>query len=84
MEPYRSTRPFPYAGTDNQLLDPGVIDYIEGDHTVWERGPLERLAGAGQLVAFRHTRFWKPIDTLRDKRELETLWASGFPPWKRW
>ena len=66
------------------VLDPGAIEYIEGDHTVWERGPLERLAGAGQLVAFRHTRFWKPVDTLRDKRELEALWATGSPPWKTW
>jgi glucose-1-phosphate cytidylyltransferase len=66
------------------VLDPGVIDYIEGDETPWERGPLERLAKARQLVAFRHERFWRPMDTLRDKRELEDLWASGSPPWKTW
>jgi glucose-1-phosphate cytidylyltransferase len=66
------------------VLDPGVIEYIEGDDTVWERDPLERLARAGQLTAFRHTGFWRPMDTLRDRRELETLWASGSPPWKTW
>jgi len=66
------------------VLDPGVIEYIEGDDTVWERDPLERLARAGQLTAFRHTGFWRPMDTLRDRRELETLWASGSPPWKIW
>jgi glucose-1-phosphate cytidylyltransferase len=66
------------------VLDPGVIDYIEGDDTVWERRPLELLAEAGQLFAFRHARFWKAMDTLRDRRELEALWASGYAPWKRW
>jgi glucose-1-phosphate cytidylyltransferase len=66
------------------VLDAGVFDYIEGDETMWERRPLESLAEAGQLVAFRHARFWKPMDTLRDKNELEALWASGSPPWKRW
>jgi glucose-1-phosphate cytidylyltransferase len=66
------------------VLDPGVIDYIEADETEWERGPLERLAKARQLVAFRHERFWRPMDTLRDKRKLEDLWASGSAPWKTW
>jgi len=66
------------------VLEPGIIDYIEGDETIWERGPLERLAADGQLMCYRHADFWKPMDTLRDKRELERLWASGSPPWKRW
>jgi glucose-1-phosphate cytidylyltransferase len=66
------------------VLEPGVMDYIEGDDTSWERQPLEQLARDGQLVAYRHTGFWKPMDTLRDKRELETLWDSGAAPWKLW
>ena len=50
----------------------------------WERKPLENLAADGQLRAFRHTGFWKPMDTLRDKRELDSLWALGRAPWRRW
>ncbi len=66
------------------VLEPGVLDYVEGDSTVWERKPLERLAADGQLSAFRHTGFWKPMDTLRDKRELEDLWQRKMAPWKSW
>jgi glucose-1-phosphate cytidylyltransferase len=66
------------------VLDPGAINYIEGDATMWEREPLERLAGEGQLVAYRHTGFWMAMDTLRDRRELEVLWASPKAPWKIW
>ncbi|MEM9601224.1 MAG: glucose-1-phosphate cytidylyltransferase [Pseudomonadota bacterium] len=66
------------------VLEPGVIDYIEGDHTTWEREPMERLAQEGQLSAFRHDGFWQPMDTLRDKMQLEDLWASGSAPWKVW
>ena len=66
------------------VLSPRVLDYIEGDETVWERGPLERLAAEGQLVAFRHRGFWQPMDTLRDKNHLEELWKSGKAPWKIW
>ncbi|SNZ06196.1 glucose-1-phosphate cytidylyltransferase [Persephonella hydrogeniphila] len=66
------------------VLEPKIFDYIEGDETVWERDPLENLAKDGQLMAYKHTGFWKPMDTLRDKRELETLWQSGNPPWKVW
>lgn len=66
------------------VLSPAVIDYIENDHTVWERDPLERLAEEGQLAAFQHTGFWQPMDTLRDKIHLEELWASGKAPWKVW
>ena len=66
------------------VLEPGAIDYIDGDVTMWEHEPLERLAHDGQLVAYRHTGFWMPMDTLRDRRHLETLWASATPPWKLW
>jgi len=61
-----------------------VIDYIDGDDVQWEREPLERLAAAGELMAYRHTGFWQPMDTLRDRRVLEGLWATGKAPWKRW
>lgn len=65
------------------ILEPEVLDMIEGDATIWEREPLERLANAGELHAYRHEGFWKPMDTLRDKRELETMWAGGAAAWKR-
>lgn len=66
------------------VLSPKVIDYIEGDATTWEREPLERLASEGQLHAYRHTGFWKAMDTLPDKNYLESLWEKGTPPWKIW
>lgn len=66
------------------VLDPKVLDYIAGDDVLWEKEPLERLAAEGQLRAFRHEGFWQPMDTLRDLRNLESLWASGSPPWKTW
>lgn len=66
------------------VLSPQVIDLIEGDHTIWERGPLETLARTGQLSAYQHHGFWQPMDTLRDKQHLEELWASGKAPWKVW
>jgi glucose-1-phosphate cytidylyltransferase len=66
------------------VLERGVFDLIEGDDTVWERAPLERLAAMGQLAAFRHAGFWQPMDTLRDRTQLEALWASGSAPWKVW
>ena len=66
------------------VLEPSVLDYIHSDETVWEKGPLEGLAGDGQLVAFAHTGFWQPMDTLRDKNNLEELWNSGKAPWKLW
>jgi len=65
------------------VLQPEVLDMVEGDASIWEREPLERLASAGELRAYRHEGFWKPMDTLRDKRELETMWAAGDAPWKR-
>ncbi|MDH4284147.1 MAG: glucose-1-phosphate cytidylyltransferase [Gallionellaceae bacterium] len=66
------------------VLSPQVIDEIEGDSTVWEREPMQRLAANGQLSAYRHTGFWQPMDTLRDKNYLEELWQSGKAPWKIW
>jgi glucose-1-phosphate cytidylyltransferase len=66
------------------VLESGVMDLIEGDETVWERGPLESLARAGQLSAYTHEGFWQPMDTLRDKVKLEGLWQSGEAPWKTW
>lgn len=66
------------------VLEPEVFDYIDGDDTQWEKEPLERLAKAGQLMAYRHTSFWQCMDTLRDKRLLEELWKSGNTPWKTW
>jgi glucose-1-phosphate cytidylyltransferase len=66
------------------VLEPGVLDYIEDDSTVWEREPLERLARDGQLVAYRHTGYWQNMDTLRDKMVLEEQWAGGQAPWKLW
>jgi glucose-1-phosphate cytidylyltransferase len=66
------------------VLEPGVIDHIEGDATVWESEPLETLAKAGQLTAYRHYDFWQPMDTLRDRKYLEDLWSSGEAPWKIW
>jgi glucose-1-phosphate cytidylyltransferase len=66
------------------VLEPGIFDYIRGDETLWEQDPVERLAKEGNLYAFKHYGFWKPMDTLRDKRDLEELWMSGKAPWKIW
>ena len=66
------------------VLSPRVLDYIEDDNTTWEREPLQRLADDGQLSAHFHPGFWQPMDTLRDKTQLEELWASGQAPWKTW
>ncbi|XYD08951.1 glucose-1-phosphate cytidylyltransferase [Methylobacterium sp. NMS12] len=66
------------------LLAPSVIDTVAGDETVWEREPLERLAREGDLQAFIHDGYWQAMDTLRDKTNLEALWASGRAPWKTW
>lgn len=63
------------------VLDPSVIDLIDGPDTVWEREPLERLADNGELSAFRHEGFWQPMDTLRDRNLLEEIWKSGHAPW---
>jgi glucose-1-phosphate cytidylyltransferase len=66
------------------VLEPGVFEYIDGDSTVWEREPLERLARDSQLSAYRHDGFWHPMDTLRDRMVLEGMWDSGEAPWKVW
>ena len=66
------------------VLEPAVIDYITGDDTIFERGPLERLSTDGQLMAYRHTGFWQPMDTLREKNLLENMWQAGTAPWKVW
>jgi glucose-1-phosphate cytidylyltransferase len=66
------------------VLEPAVLDYIEGDSTIWERDPLQRLAAEGELHAHQHRGFWQPMDTLREKQLLEGLWESGKAPWKNW
>jgi glucose-1-phosphate cytidylyltransferase len=66
------------------VLEPQVIDFIEGDGTVWEQEPLRKLATLGQLSAYKHPGFWQPMDTLRDKQYLEDLWAKDKAPWKVW
>jgi glucose-1-phosphate cytidylyltransferase len=66
------------------VLEPEVLDYIDGDATPFESEPLAKLAADGQLGCYRHTGFWQPMDTLRDKRHLEELWLSGAAPWKVW
>lgn len=66
------------------VLEPGIADYIEGDDSIWERAPLERLAADGQLMAFRHPDFWQCMDTLRDVRLLESLWQDNAAPWRIW
>jgi glucose-1-phosphate cytidylyltransferase len=66
------------------VLDPSVIDLIEGDHVVFEREPLERLSAEGQLTAYQHNGFWQCMDTLRDVRYLNSLWDSNDAPWRLW
>jgi glucose-1-phosphate cytidylyltransferase len=66
------------------VLEPQVADYINGDETIFEQAPLDRLAGEGQLMAYRHGGFWQCMDTLRELRLLENLWQGGHAPWKVW
>jgi glucose-1-phosphate cytidylyltransferase len=66
------------------VMNPEVFDYIEGDSTVLEKQPLEKLAAEGQLMGFEHKGFWKCMDAQRDKMKLEELWQSGNAPWKVW
>jgi len=66
------------------VLEPGVLDYLTGDETSFEQDPMERLAKDHQLMAFRHEKFWQPVDTLREKELLENLWQAGNAPWKVW
>lgn len=66
------------------VLEPDVLEYIEGDATVWEQEPLQQLAHEGQLSAYKHAGFWQAMDTLREKNFLEEMWVSGRAPWKSW
>lgn len=66
------------------VFEPMIFDYFTGDDSVLEREALERLASEGQLVAFRHDGFWQPMDTLREKQQLESLWQDGNAPWATW
>ena len=66
------------------VLEPAIFNYIEGDSTVFEKNPLERLAGEGQIVAYRHDGYWQCMDTKREMDTLNALWASGHAPWKVW
>jgi glucose-1-phosphate cytidylyltransferase len=66
------------------VLSPEVGAYIEGDEAVWEREPLERLAGEGQLATYRHHGFWQAVDTVRDRNALEDAWRNGGAPWRQW
>jgi glucose-1-phosphate cytidylyltransferase len=66
------------------VLSPKVLDYIEGDATLWEKEPMEKLAHENNLMAFRHEGFWQPMDTLRDRQHLNQLWETGQAPWKTW
>lgn len=66
------------------VCEPEIFDYIEGDKTVWEKEPIENIAENGKMFAYKHKGFWKPMDTLRDKIELEESWSSGNASWKTW
>ena len=66
------------------ILEPEVLNYIEGNDTHWEREPLERLTERGQLMAYRHNDFWQCMDNIRDLRYLRKLWNEGKAPWKLW
>jgi len=66
------------------VMEPKIFDFIDGDDTVLEKAPIDKLARDGELVAFKHTGFWQPMDSLRDKTQLEQLWKSGRAPWKVW
>jgi len=66
------------------VLEPNIFDYLKDDSTIWEKEPLQKLASDNQLSAFKHTEFWQPMDTMREKKYLEELWNSGKAPWKIW
>ena len=66
------------------VLSPKVIDYINDDATLWEQEPMKALAQQGQMSVYFHEGYWQPMDTLRDKRQLEEMWQAGNPPWKTW
>ena len=66
------------------VLNPEVLNFINGDSTIWEKEPLEKLSNENQLTAFKHTGFWQPMDTLRDKNKLSEMWQNNIAPWKLW
>lgn len=66
------------------VCEPGIMDYIDGDYQMLEREPLEKIAKDGELMAYRHDGFWQPMDTLREKQQLEKMWNEGSAPWKVW
>jgi glucose-1-phosphate cytidylyltransferase len=66
------------------VCEPEVFQYIDEDSSIWEKEPMEKMAADGQMMAFKHAGFWKPMDTLRDKQELENDWLSGTAKWKNW
>lgn len=66
------------------VFEPAIFDYLDGDESVLEREPMEQLAEAGELMAYRHRGFWQPMDTQRERDLLETLWVAGDAPWKTW
>ena len=66
------------------IINPKALDLIDSDNTFWEKEPLESLAIEGQLQAYLHSGFWHPMDTLRDKNYLDSLWTNGSAPWKKW
>jgi glucose-1-phosphate cytidylyltransferase len=66
------------------VCEPAIFDFIEGDHTIWEKEPMEKIASISQMTAFKHEGFWKPMDTLRDKQELENDWTANKAKWKIW
>lgn len=66
------------------VCEPGIFKYLKDDSTIWERDPLEKISKAGQLIAFKHRGFWKPMDTLKDKQDLNKVWDNGTAEWKLW
>lgn len=66
------------------VCEPQIFNYIEEGNSIFEKRPIEKLVADNQLMAFKHTGYWKPMDTLRDKIELEESWESGNAPWKNW
>ena len=78
----KSERDAGWINAGFMVLEPKVIDFIEGDSSVFEREPMEKIAASGEMMCYKHTGFWQCMDTLRDKEKLEKLWASGSAPWK--
>ena len=66
------------------VCEPEIFDFIQGDSTIWEREPMEKIAAISEMNAYKHYDYWKPMDTLRDKQELESMWNKGSAPWKIW